>query len=206
MRLNSRVWLGLVLIVVGFLFILDEHSSFHISEVLLSLWPLLLVGTGVHMLLRSRRKEDDSFLQTSPLADIGLGRRIDETAAPTVRLGNIFGEVRSKVTSPVFAGGSVSTIFGQAIVDLTAASLAPGEHTLKMDSVLGTVIVRLPRGMACSVVADGVIGTVRAGGRHRNGFFPSIHFTPDGYRDAVHRIHLDLSTVIGEVRVDVEGE
>jgi predicted membrane protein len=206
MRLNSRTWLGLGLIVIGFLFILDEQSSLRISEVLVSLWPLLLVGAGVYMLLRSRRTEDETAMETSPLADIGFGRRIEETTAPTIRLGNVFGEVRSRVGSRVFAGGSVSTIFGMAVVDLTAASLAPGEHTLKMDSVLGSVVVRLPRGMMCSVMADGVIGTVRAGGKHRNGFFPSVHSTPDGYREAPHRIHLDLSTVLGEVRVDVEGE
>lgn len=206
MRFSSRVWLGIVLIVIGVLFILDDHSAFHISEVLVSLWPLALVVAGVSMLLRSRRREDEASLQTSPLADIGLGRRIEETTAPSLRLGNVFGEVRSKITSRLFAGGTVSTIFGQAIVDLTAASLAPGEHTLKMDSVLGSVIVRIPRDMACSVMADGVLGTVRAGGKHRNGFFPSIHVMPDGYREAPHRLHLDLSTVLGEVRVDVEGE
>jgi predicted membrane protein len=206
MRLTGRVWWGVVLIVLGFLFILDEQSKFHISEILVSLWPVALVGAGVYLLVRARQPVDESAMVTAPLADIGIGRRVEETRAPSVRLANIFGDVHSRVDTRTFTGGTVSTVLGRAMVDLTAAGLAPGEHSLKLDSVMGSVIVRLPRGMAYAVTADGVVGTVRAGTATRNGFFPSVHYTCDGYHQAAERIHLDLSTVFGEVRVITEGE
>lgn len=206
MRLTGRVWWGVVLIVLGILFIVDEHSKFHISAVLLSLWPVALVGAGVYLILHARRPVDESTLVTAPLADIGIGRRVVDTASPSLRVGNIFGDVRSRVEARNFTGGSLSTVMGIVSADLTRAALAPGEHSLKMDSVMGSVIVRLPRGMMYSVTADGVAGTVRAGAKVRNGFFPSVHHVVDGYRDAACRIHLDLSTVFGEVRVETDAE
>ncbi len=206
MKMTGRVWVGVLLIVIGFLFVMDEYSSFHISKVMFSLWPVLLVAGGVALIMRGRRRQDELARQTAPLADIGLGQRVEETATPGVRLWNIFGDIRSRVTSHVFTGGSISTVLGRAVIDLTAASLAPGEHTLKMDSVIGSLHVRIPKGMAYAITADGVVGSIRAEEGSRNGFFPSIHCAVAGYREATHRIHLDLSTVIGEVRVSVIGE
>lgn len=206
MRLTGRVWWGVVLIVLGILFILDEHSKVRISEVLLSLWPLLLVGAGLYLIVHARRPVDESALVTAPLADIGIGRRVVETTSASVRVGNIFGDVRSRVEAHDFTGGSLSTLMGIVTADLTKAALAPGEHALKIDSVMGSVVVRLPRGMAYAVTADGVVGTVRAGRTVRNGFFPSVHLVSDGYREAAGRIHLDISTVFGEVRVEMEAE
>ncbi|CAG0985086.1 hypothetical protein ANRL2_02748 [Anaerolineae bacterium] len=206
MRLTGRVWWGVLLIVLGILFIMDGDSRFHISEFLLSLWPLLLVGVGVYLLLHARRPVDESALITAPLADIGIGRRVVESASSSLRVGNIFGDVRSRVEARNFTGGSLSTVMGVVTADLTKAALAPGEHVLKVDSIMGSVIVRLPRGMAYAVTADGVMGTVRAGNAVRNGFFPSVHYTSGGYREAPGRIHLDLSTVFGEVRVEMEEE
>ena len=206
MRLTGRVWWGVLLIVLGILFILDEHSKFHISAVLLSLWPVALVGAGVYLIMHARRPVDESALETAPLADIGIGRRVVETASSSIRVANVFGEVRSRVEARNFTGGSLSTVMGIATADLTRAALAPGEHSLKVDTVMGSVIVRLPRGMAYAVTADGVMGTVRAGTTVRNGFFPSVHHVSEGYRDAPSRIHLDLSTVFGEVRVETEAE
>ncbi|MBK7256863.1 MAG: hypothetical protein IPI01_03405 [Ignavibacteriae bacterium] len=206
MRLTGRVWWGVLLIVLGILFILDEHSKFHISAVLLSLWPVAIVGAGVYLIMHARRPVDESALETAPLADIGIGRRVVETASSSIRVANVFGEVRSRVEARNFTGGSLSTVMGIATADLTRAALAPGEHSLKVDTVMGSVIVRLPRGMAYTVTADGVMGTVRAGTAVRNGFFPSVHYVSEGYRDAASRIHLDLSTVFGEVRVETDAE
>jgi predicted membrane protein len=206
MRMTGRVWWGILLIVMGVLFILDEHSTFHISEVILSLWPLLIVGAGVRLLFRSRGRREETEMLNAPLADIGLGQRVEEVREAQMHMTNLFGNLRSQVESHVFRGGSLSTVFGNATVDLTHAELAEGEHSLKVDTVAGSVLVRVPRGMAFSVTADGVAGTVKAGTAVRNGFFPSVQFASDGYRDAPQRIHLALSTVFGEVRVATDGE
>jgi predicted membrane protein len=206
MRMTGRVWWGIMLIILGVLFILDEHSTFHISDVIVSLWPLVIVGVGVRLLFRSRERREETEMVNAPLADIGIGQRVEEVTDAQMRLTNLFGNVRSQVESRVFRGGSLSTVLGNATVDLTRADLAVGEHSLKVDTVAGSVLVRVPRGMAYSVTADGVVGTVKAGTAVRNGFFPSVNFASDGYRDAPQRIHMDLSTVFGEVRVAADGE
>jgi predicted membrane protein len=206
MRMTGRVWWGVLLIVLGILFILDEHTKIHVSELLVSLWPLALVGVGTYLLVRARRPVDESAMVTAPLADVGIGRRVVETTSSSIRVANIFGDVRSRVHARDFTGGTLSTVMGIVTADLTRAALAPGEQSLKVDSVMGSVIVRLPRGMAYSVTADGVVGTVRMAAAIRNGVFPSVHHVSEGYREAACRIHLDLSTVFGEVRVEMDAE
>jgi predicted membrane protein len=204
--MTGRVWWGIILIVLGVLFILDEHSTFHISEVIMSLWPLLIIGAGVRLLYRSRHKGEDTDMLNAPLADIGIGQRVEEVTGEQMRLTNLFGNVRTDVESSVFSGGSLSTVFGNATVDLTRAGLAVGEHLLKVDTVAGSIRVRIPRGMEYSVTADGVMGTVKAGTAARNGFFPSVHYASAGFDKASQRIHLDLSMVFGEVHVAADGE
>jgi predicted membrane protein len=206
MRMTGRVWWGIMLILLGVLFILDEHSTFHISEVIMSLWPLLIIGAGVRLLYRSRHTREDTEMLNAPLADIGIGQRVEEVRASEVRLTNLFGNVRTDVESAVFCGGSLSTVFGNATVDLTRAGIALGEHSLKVDTVAGSIRIRIPRGMAYSVTADGVIGTVKAGAGVRNGFFPSVQYATPGYHEASQRLQLDLSMVFGEVHVGADGE
>jgi TM2 domain-containing membrane protein YozV len=53
---DSPVWGG-VLIGLGALFLLDQFDVIRFSEIFAKFWPLLIIGLGVQILLRARRKD-----------------------------------------------------------------------------------------------------------------------------------------------------
>ena len=53
---DSPVWGG-VLIGLGALFLLDQFDMIQFGDIFAKFWPLLIIGLGVQILLRSRRKD-----------------------------------------------------------------------------------------------------------------------------------------------------
>ena len=52
---DSPVWGG-ILVGLGILFLLDQFDVIHFTEIFEKLWPLLIIGLGLQILLRGRRK------------------------------------------------------------------------------------------------------------------------------------------------------
>jgi predicted membrane protein len=200
MRMNGRVSWGIVLIVVGILFLLDSGGVLDVGNLVSSYWPVLLILWGAWLLLRKDRDEQKTVV-SGPLADVGIGRRVEEMSADRVNLGNVFGDVRCRALSKAFTGGSLSSVFGDVEIDLTAGDFAAGEHNVKMDTVLGDIVVALPAGVAFAVAGDSVLGKVSANTEKRNGFFPSLEYASPGFKNAPVRVRIDASTVLGEVSV-----
>ncbi len=55
---DSPLW-GAVLVGLGILFLLDQFDLIHFTEIFEKFWPLLIVGLGLQILLRGRRKGSD---------------------------------------------------------------------------------------------------------------------------------------------------
>lgn len=200
MRMNGRVSWGIVLIVVGILFLLDSAGALDVGNLVSTYWPALLILWGGWLLLRKDRDEQ-KMVVSGPLADVGIGRRVEEMSTDYVNLGNVFGDVRCRALSKAFTGGSLSSVFGDVEIDLTAGDFAAGEHLLKIDTVLGDIVVALPAGVAFAVAGDSVLGKVTASTEKRSGFFPSLEYASPGFETAQVRVRIDASTVLGEVSV-----
>lgn len=99
-------------------------------------WPVVLVGLGLWLLLR--RPSSVTGHATSP------DERIDAVA--------VFSGRRVVNTAPRFRGGSATAVFGGVEVDLTGASIE-GEAVLDAVALFGGVDVEVPSGWR--VVIDG---------------------------------------------------
>ena len=199
--MNGRLSWGVILIAAGILFLLDSAGVLNIGEFISLFWPLLLVLWGAWVLWGRTRAKQETVVVSGPLADIGIGRRVEEFSTDRVSSANVLGDVRSRIVSASFAGGTLSSVMGDVEADLTGAVLAPGEQLLKLDTVMGDVEILLPPNTAFSVTGDAVMGKVVAGTESRKGFFPSLEYATPGYKDAARRIRIDASTVMGEVSV-----
>jgi hypothetical protein len=195
---TARMWAGLVLIGFGILMLLDRMDIFSFREILRTYWPLILVGMGIWIIFGRRRGEGSGDGK-----GVGVAGDIATTnSSESVHESNVFGNVTVHVRSGNFKGGAVTTVFGNAIVDLTQAAVGAGEHRLKVECVFGKAEVVLPTSIVAKVNADTLLGSVTVNGEKREGFVPERLLTPDLYATAPSRLFIKASTVMGEVVVN----
>jgi lia operon protein LiaF len=181
-----------MLILLGFLFLLENAGVWDFGALFHDYWPALLVLWGVWLLVRrgSERKE-------RPVAGPGTGADTPDQLNET----RTFGDIVLRTGSKNFRGGRVSGVFGNIRVDASEATLVEGEQTLAIDGVFGDVRVILPKNVSTSVTATTVLGDVRVYDTRHRGFAPTIALESPGYPDAPRRLRVRVSQVFGTVEV-----
>jgi lia operon protein LiaF len=195
---NRRVWWGVILIVIGLLFLLANTDLWDVRDIVDQFWPLLLIILGVALLLRrghwaSHTRTAPAWKSAEPSATTGAEERVHSS--------NVFGDVELRVTSQNFRGGNVSTVFGSVRVDCSSAALAEGESELSMSGVFGEVNLILPKDAAFAVRATTLFGSVSLDGERREGFAPTLVKESPDYVSAPRRLKLRVSQVFGEAEI-----
>ena len=99
--------IGIILIVVGILFIINNFDFFDFGDILWRLSPLLLVWWGFHLLRkRGKTEKREGDFQV-------FGDTVESTSSQYVKHSSAFGDIRIKVECDEFSGGSVSSVFGK---------------------------------------------------------------------------------------------
>ncbi len=190
--MNGRTWVGIVLILLGCLFLLEHTGVWDFGEVFHQYWPALLILGGVWLLIRRGREQKDH-----PVA----GPAVSGNPSDMLQESNTFGDIVLRTVSKRFQGGSVSGVFGDIRLDASEAELADGEHTLSINGVFGDVRVLLPRGVAASVNSSTVFGHVEVFDTRQGGVSPAVNLESPGYGAAARKLRVRVSQVFGDVEV-----
>lgn len=207
--MNGRIVWGILLIVIGLLMLLDTMDIMDFGSTMRQFWPVILILFGVLLMLRRGRTRQGSPGQETPPATAsaagGTPRPVadGETAidADQVFSSGVFGDQRLVVRSHAFRGGSVSAVFGDIHVDLSACEVSEGSHTLKLSGVFGDVKVRLPRNVPVRVSANTLFGDVSVNEQKRTGVSPSLLHEEPSYAKASRKLWIDAAQVFGDVEV-----
>jgi lia operon protein LiaF len=186
-----NVFWGVVLILFGVLFLLDNMDLLDFGRVFRTYWPALLVLWGMSILFRRRGSRPRPMV--SDVAERVSGELFHHSS--------VFGDLRLEVDSADFKGGSASTVFGSVLVDCSKAKLAAGEHWLRLSGVFGSINVILPPDTAVSVSCNAVAGDLDVGGERRSGVVPNLTYTSPGYDQAERRLKISATQIFGDVRV-----
>ncbi len=116
------------------------------------------------------------------------------------RLSQTFGHIRSADGWSV-EDGVLRTVFGDIDLDLREANLPPGETALTLLCWVGAIRLRVPHGIGLEVEAQSFVGTVDVLDRREEGLLRDILVRTDGYEQQERRLHVRISTVIGELEV-----
>ena len=139
---------GIILIVVGIVFLLPEFFDVSVGEVVRQFWPLALVAIGVVLLVRRSQEK-----KTTNEFEVG-GEAIEfinETA--------ILGGNDRLITSEHFRGGKITTIFGSNEVNFVNARLAEGQHELDVFTLFGSTELTVPRDWNVTVDVTPILGS-----------------------------------------------
>jgi hypothetical protein len=216
--MRNFIW-GFLLIGFGFLILLDNLGYADFSEVVHDYWPLLLILWGVSILIKRNREQAAAAAQAGmapppqsahgtppppPAGTVPPPPGQTYSAGVTTDLihdSNVFGDVHTKITSRQFKGGSVSTVFGNSIVDLSSADVATGDHELRISGVFGNCTVILSQGMAASISASTLFGDVVNLDRARSGISSEVLATTPSFMTSTNRLKITIHGVFGRVHV-----
>jgi len=197
MSAHRRPYLGaLILITLGFLFLLDNLGVADFGTIISTYWPLILILIGLRIFFRYGR----SPVQATTPDTMGTGATL-ESAASALNNSNVFGDVDLKINSKEFRGGSVSTTFGDMNIDLSEIALAEGEQVLKIDGVFGDLHILVPKDIEIFVTTHSVFGDVRVLGNIRSGFGQEISYSSPNYSSASKKLRIVSNQVFGDVKV-----
>ncbi len=201
MHTSARRWFGLLLILAGALFLLDTLRVIDLRIAFDRYWPLLLVLWGLWVIMRPRREGGPATIPTKGSSQV-FGDIDAGTAVDILEHSNVFGDARIKVTSQNFRGGTLSTVFGDAVVDLTDALLADGEQVLSLNGVFGSCTIRLPKGTPYALSAHTLFGSLHAPFESREGISAALTYESKEFPAAQKKLRLRLSQVFGDIRVE----
>ena len=111
---RGPLWLGIVSVVAGGIFLAD---TFNIAIDMETYWPLLIVALGVGVLLE---RSGVSRGRAAPIS--GNAQTLTDDGS-VVEVSATFGGANRVVTSQAFRGGTVSATFGGAEIDMRQAQL-----------------------------------------------------------------------------------
>ena len=196
-HMGSLKW-GIILILVGIVFVLHNYGLVDFWWLIGIFWPLLLIWWGYTMIRRSRAGSGEERA-AQVFGDQSLTVDSDEIHQSTV-----FGDIRLTVSSSGFRGGSASAVFGDLFIDLGSVQSLQSPSRLRLETVFGDIVVRVPAHIAVELRTSRVFGTVTTPtGSHFHG---NRYRSPD-YDAADEHIEIEVSQVFGDLEImkTVEG-
>ncbi|MCK4537897.1 MAG: hypothetical protein KAV42_03760 [Candidatus Krumholzibacteria bacterium] len=163
---NKRT--GIILIIIGFLFIINNFRIFDLGGSLWKLSPLLLVWWGFH-LLRKRGKHTRAEGDFQVFGDTST-----TTSSPFIKHSSAFGDISVKIENEEFSGGNISSVFGKISLDLQDIGRIGSYGQLDLHSVFGDISIRLPAHLAFEIDGSTLFGSIttpngsKVGGSYRS--------------------------------------
>ena len=171
---RSAVFLGLVLVVIGALFLVG--NLFHVDAWSL-FWPLALVALGGWLLLRPR---------------------ISPSGAPVNFM--FLGEFR-RTGAWQAAAEDMAFFIGDIVLDFTQAVVAPGETRIHVSGFIGDVHVVVPAWMGLRVSSSAFVTDINYAGQKREGFLSPVEFTTANYASIDRKVYLDTAWFVGDIKI-----
>jgi lia operon protein LiaF len=92
-------------------------------------------------------------------------------------------------------------VFGDCHIDLLNAQIADGKHPLKLNSVFGDTIIKLPKDCTVMINASVLLGDMRILDEQTSGFSKDIQVTSPNFNVAQNKLKLNVSLVFGDIIV-----
>lgn len=181
----KNIAFGLILVLVGFLLLLDNLGVLDFFDVILTYWPIILIIAGIYFLLRN-------FQQI---------KNYKEKSSDLIHYSSVFENIQLNINSKNFKGGSISTLLGDIVLDISQVELAEGEHMLRVSSVFGDLIIKVPEKCNMSFNSSTVIGSLKVFNKSSNGLFRSLKLETS-FTQNLSKFHIITSQIIGDLKIN----
>lgn len=133
---------GWILLIIGLVFLVPDvvHIPYSVRRLF---WPSILIIIGLLIIFRSANVRKIS-------AKTGSSDYIDDIA--------ILGGGDKIITSDNFMGGRITALFGGSKIDLTKATLAPGQNVIDMFCMFGGSTIIVPENWNIKIEVVSILG------------------------------------------------
>lgn len=140
------IWGGLVTL-VGALILLDNLNILIFDFNLVDLiWPLLIIGFGVSLLLRALERRS------------ATGGKPQALTNPDVNVWAIFSGFKRRIDAQDFKGGDIVAVFGGVHLDLRHAAISGDRASIDVNAMFGGVDIRVPDNWLVTMKGIGIFG------------------------------------------------
>jgi len=189
---NRGLFWGLIIIIVGFLFLLDEFNLMDVGD----LWPLIIIAVGVWMIIKARTPHSEKEWSSH-----GAGDQSCVTDTDQVYQTNTFGDINVTINSKNFKGGEVRTTFGDVKVDLTEINIKEGEQVLRLNNTFGDINISVPKDIPLLILGSNTAGDMKIFQQKRSGWRQTITHKSEGYETASQKLKIVANQVFGDLKV-----
>jgi predicted membrane protein len=195
---NSGLFWGVMIIIFGVLFLLDNFYIISFGNFISTYWPLILVAIGIKILLDYRRQqtETDDIDVVEPVNTFGESSKVDGISES-----NVFGDINLNITSENFRGGSISNIFGDIKLDISKTKLPEGTTKVFVSGVFGDVNIVTPKDVPLKTRSSCVAGDIGVRGYTKDGLFPKLEHTEELYETGNSKLYLSVSIIFGSITI-----
>ena len=201
MSRSRGLLLGITFIAIGVLLLLDNMYIVDFGDIVHTYWPVLLIVWGVSKIGRRSFRSNGPANQSTAHVDGATSTVYPGTEAHQLSASTVFGDYTVAVQSKSFAGGTVSTTFGNTDIDLLGAELAESEHSLNIDGVFGNTTLHLPRQMAFAIHANTTFGNIGMNDQRKEGISPTLDFVSPDFEKTGKRIRMSVVRVFGNITI-----
>lgn len=143
---REKVGLGLTLVAIGVAFLVRDVYYLDFRDIF-EFWPVIFIIIGGSLLFRRSMDKDGHHEKKNTESEFDS---VDEIA--------IFCGAERKVTSKLFRGGKLTSIFGGTELNLLNAELANGTNILDVFVLFGGTDIRVPSDMNVKVKVTAIFG------------------------------------------------
>ncbi|UCB52037.1 MAG: cell wall-active antibiotics response protein [Candidatus Zixiibacteriota bacterium] len=176
---------GIVLILVGFLALLDSLEFISFWSALGKLWPLILIALGVWLLLKKR------YFSWDEKVEIKEGNKYSKA----------FGDLKIDAAGMDPHGMDVEMGFGDLDVNLTKATLSDQENVVHLALGFGDIRVWIPSEVKASITAGCGAGDIDVLGKTVDGLGKSMDHCDEGYDSIQKKLRIRVKAGFGDIKV-----
>ena len=196
-RRHTRFW-GLILIIIGGFFLFENIGLFDFGDFISTFWPVILICIGLWIIFKSKEQSTSRGKHVHPSQ---TGDKEVRDSSDRIAMSNIFGDVKTTVHSHSFQGGTISTIFGDIVIDLSQIDIQSGDKDLTLHNVFGDIQIIPPQNVAFSMKGNSVAGDITIRSNTQSGLFPKLDYKSEGFNQAPKRLRIYASHVFGDIKV-----
>jgi predicted membrane protein len=176
---------AVVLIRIGFLALLDSLEIVGFWSVLGKLWPLILIGLGIWLLLRQRHPVFDENVKVED------GKKYSKA----------FGDLKIDAEGKDPHGIDAEMGFGDLELNLTKAGFSDKEHVIHLALGFGDMRIWIPTEPRAKITAGSGAGDIDLLGKTVDGFGKSLEHVDEGYESASGKLRIAAKVGFGDIKV-----